>query len=109
MNNIQETLRIVEIIQIEIIKIYKMNPNSGIFNQMGLIDGMDIVRDYIDHNEMGCAVDHVFYMIYESGINVNENYLDRINIIANDIGVKNKYLGINSAQQGDAPETGSSE
>lgn len=38
------------------------------FDQAGLKDGLQIVREYVDADEAGVALDHLRYMIEETGI-----------------------------------------
>lgn len=40
-------------------------------DQLGLIDGIGIVEDYLDVGEYGIALDHLLYMICESGLQVS--------------------------------------
>ena len=81
-----------EIIQLDIINLYKIEPNNDRLKQTGLLDGFDIVLEYIDNNEIGCAVEHILYMTNESGVIINESYVEKLNFIANDIGATNRYL-----------------
>lgn len=41
------------------------------FDQLGLVDGATIVREYLDFNETGVALDHLRYMIEETGIQIS--------------------------------------
>ena len=40
-------------------------------NQLGLIDGVEIVLQYLDVGEPGIALDHLLYMIHEPGLDVS--------------------------------------
>lgn len=48
--------------------LYSKNPKSSVFDQEGILNGIDIVLDYIHHNEIGLATEHLLYMIHESEI-----------------------------------------
>ena len=45
------------------------NPGSAL-DQAGLKDGKEIVEDYLSHGEAGIALEHIAYMIAETGINI---------------------------------------
>ena len=57
-----------EVAQKLIKHLYESDPNNITFNQLGLLDGQDIVMDFIEAGEWGCALDHLLYMIHESDI-----------------------------------------
>lgn len=60
----------------------KNNPENEAFEQAGILDGQLINTDYIDHNERGLALEHLFYVIYESEINFPEEELEQLHEIA---------------------------
>jgi hypothetical protein len=54
-------------------KIKKTNTDS-----LGLVDGKEIISEYLDNNEVGCAFDHLKYIITESNIRLNNKQNDNI-------------------------------
>jgi len=49
-------------------ELYRNNPANETFEQVGILNGKEIVNDFIDHGELGVALDHLLYMIHESDI-----------------------------------------
>ena len=53
------------------------SPGSAL-DQAGLRDGKEIVMDYLSHGEAGVALEHLVYMVKETGIAISEetrNYI----------------------------------
>ena len=53
------------------------SPGSAL-DQAGLRDGKEIVMDYLSHGEPGVALEHLVYMVKETGIAISEetrNYI----------------------------------
>lgn len=71
-----------EIAQELVDALYKLDPTNEAFEQAGILDGQLIITDYIDHNEWGLALEHLFYVIYESEINFPEEELEQLHEIA---------------------------
>lgn len=71
--------------------LYKKDPANGTFEQAGILDGRLIIRDFVDNNEWGPAIEHLLYMIHESEINFPENDLEAIHLIARHHGIRNVY------------------
>ncbi len=46
-------------------------PDSKL-DQNGLRDGDEIAREYIQHNELGLALEHLCYMVREAGLPISE-------------------------------------
>jgi hypothetical protein len=40
-------------------------------DQLGLRDGMAIVEDFLDHGEMGLALEHLLYMVNEPSLHLS--------------------------------------
>ncbi len=57
-----------EIAQQLITALHEADPENAAFEQAGLLGGREIVVDFIEHGEWGCALDHLLYMIHESDI-----------------------------------------
>jgi len=45
-------------------------PGSAL-DQAGLLDGEEIVLDYLRHGEPGLALEHLIYMIHEAGLAIS--------------------------------------
>lgn len=71
--------------------LYSYDPDNETFEQIGILNGKEIVLDYLEHGEVILALEHIFYMVYESEINYPKNQLDRLNSIAFEFGAKNNY------------------
>jgi|GEM_PF-2622406 len=82
--------RLTGLIQRELDELYRssapLGPSSPL-NQAGLTDGAQIVDDYLDHNELGLAFEHLIYMLVESGIDVTQAQFDEIATIGGDLGL----------------------
>lgn len=66
-------------------------PDDETFTQFGILDGAQIVRDYVWHAELGCAVDHLLYVVHESNIPFPRSDVRDLHEIAATIGVPNHY------------------
>jgi len=88
MRHVLEIIKIAEIAQAGIIRLLERDPNNDDLEQAGMIDGLEIVRDYLDHNELGCAVEHGIYMINESGIVLPGEYSVIIERIADEFNIR---------------------
>ncbi len=59
------------------------SPISGsALDQCGLRDGESIVREYIEHNEFGLAIEHLSYMVGETGIVLSKEHRDKLRLAA---------------------------
>ena len=47
----------------------------------GLLDGKEIIEEYIEHREYGLAFEHLEYMIEEAEIELNVEQLERMNVL----------------------------
>lgn len=65
--------------------LYSKNPKSSVFEQEGILNGRDIVLDYIHHNEIGLATEHLLYMIHESEIDYPREKLICLHKIADSL------------------------
>ena len=75
-----------------IAELYKNEPNSEAFEQVGIINGAEIVNDYISNGELGVALEHLLYMVYESGISFPEEDLNKLLLIVSELNIKNNYI-----------------
>jgi hypothetical protein len=55
------------------------------------LDGREIIRDYVEHNEWGVAFEHLLYMIHESEIDFPDDELRELHSIAKLNGLRNPY------------------
>ena len=49
----------------------KPQPGSDL-DQSGLSNGLEVVKDYMSHNELGLALEHLCYMIEETSLPLSE-------------------------------------
>ena len=81
----------VELAQKLIDDLYDEDPNGNTFTQRGFLDGKQIVLDYIEHNEFGCAVMHLLYMIHESEIDFPMQIKKEVHQIAKNNNIENYF------------------
>jgi len=55
-------------------------------DQAGLRDGAKIVADYINHNELGLAFEHLLYMVIEPEIAVPRDQLVDLETVGRSLG-----------------------
>lgn len=65
---------------------FRPPPGSNL-DQTGLIDGDVIVAEYLDHNEVGLALDHLFYMVKEPPLLISVTALGLLASAAGEIDV----------------------
>ena len=75
-----------------VVALYKNNPANEVFEQTGILDGQLIITDYIDHNEWGLALEHLFYVIYESEIDFPAEELKQLHELASKTNIDIPYL-----------------
>ena len=68
------------------------DPSNETFGQAGLLNGKDIVSEYLDHGELGCALSHVLYMVHESAISFPKEKAVELHEIAKTIGEPISYV-----------------
>ena len=56
----------------------------------GIIDGKQIIWEYLDYNEVGCAFDHLKYVINETEIDLTTDQTHKINLIHRRLSPKDK-------------------
>ena len=74
-----------------ILELHASNPQNETFAQFGLLDGEEIVIDYLEHNEWGLALQHLLYMIHESDIQFPREVMLQLHGIAKSYGIENHY------------------
>jgi hypothetical protein len=71
--------------------LYHSDPDNVSFTQVGLLDGRDTIMDFISHDEWGCALDHLLYMIHESDIDFPRETVHELHDLAKSHGMPNHY------------------
>lgn len=66
---------------------YKIDNKSSL-NQVGLKNGLEIIKDYISEHEYGLAVDHIIYMVQETEIKLSEKNLKLLKNICQNINLE---------------------
>lgn len=84
----------------QIHELHKRDPRNETFTQVGLLDGRDTVNDYLSHNELGIALEHLLYMIHESDITFDMARVAFLHDIAQSFGIRNHYARDNLAKLG---------
>jgi len=66
-------------------------PGSAL-DQAGLIDGVGIVEDYLQHNEAGVALEHLIYMIQEPALSISAETFQLIERAARVLGIESDLV-----------------
>lgn len=66
-------------------------PEDETFSQLGILDGAQIIGDYLGYGELGCAVHHLLYVVHESNIPFPRSEVRDLHEIAGTIGEPNHY------------------
>ena len=69
--------------------LHSNEPNNKTFEQLGFIDGSNIVKEYVDEGEYGLAIEHLLYMVYESDISYPDQIVKQLNYLSSKFNVKN--------------------
>ncbi|MEM8486321.1 MAG: hypothetical protein AAF564_12285 [Bacteroidota bacterium] len=86
--------------QLLIHDLHDREPGNETFSQVGLLDGDQIVKEYLDHNEFGIALDHVLYMVHESDICFDPQSVLALHALAEKLKIDNHYTAANLASLG---------
>lgn len=73
-------------------QLYDKEPENITFEQEGILNGLTIVQEYLDEGEYGIAVDHLFYMVYESEISYPKEIIEELTDLAEKYKIKNPYF-----------------
>lgn len=92
MNTSKRIAELAAKIQNQINKLYSNQPDNEIFEQEGILTGFQIVREYLDEDENGLAIEHLLYIIYESNISYPTEIIEEINDLSSKYKIKNPYL-----------------
>ena len=88
---VHEIQECVGIAQNTIQELHHRDPNDETLTQVGLLNGQDIIHDFLSHNELGAALEHLLYMIHESNITFDMNRVVRLHDIAKSYGIRSHY------------------
>jgi hypothetical protein len=55
----------------------------------GILDGREIIFEFLDHNENGCALEHLAYVVSELGISLTSDEIINMDKLAKKLNVKN--------------------
>ncbi|WP_412560533.1 hypothetical protein [Winogradskyella sp. MIT101101] len=56
----------------------------------GIQDGREIIFEFLDFNENGCAYEHLTYVVSELDIKLTSDQIAQMNKLANKLNVKNE-------------------
>jgi len=93
---VPEIERLSKLAQKLIDQLQSSDSNNETFEQSGILNGQEIVIDYIKHGELGLSLEHLLYMIHESCITFPLNELGKLHSLANELGVRNNYVDKNA-------------
>ena len=83
-------LRLAEIVQRKLDERFQ-SPDSlkltAALDQAGLRNGLQIVDDFLRHNEFGCAFEHVVYMLVEPEIELTQAQFEEVVAIGTVLGL----------------------
>lgn len=74
-----------------ILELHSKSPNHSTFSQVGILNGIDTVEDFLKYGEDGCAVHHLLYMIHESDIKYPAEDVLELHALAEKLGERNFY------------------
>jgi hypothetical protein len=97
---VREIQQCAELAHRKIHELHQTQPDNETFSQVGLLDGRDTVFDYLSHNEVGVALEHLLYMIHESDIAFDLQQVIRLHEIAKHFHIRNHYTRDNLAKLG---------
>ncbi len=87
----QNTIKAAAQLAHDLHELHRSRPSDPTFEQVGFLDGRDTVLDYLDHGELGVALQHLLYMIHEANISFPAAVLHTLHDIAAECGVVNPY------------------
>ena len=83
--NVNEVKEIAVIVNDLTSKLYEVEPTHYCFEEVGKLNSLDIVLDYINHGELGCALSHLLYVVHGSPIKIDKKYIVVLHRIAREI------------------------
>lgn len=58
----------------------------------GLLNGGEVIHEYVDNNECGLAFEHLLYMISESELSISDKLVERLKKLGNKLGYSNDSI-----------------
>ena len=92
MESNEEVKRLALLAQSLINDLYKRDPDNETFEQNGILNGQEIVQDFIDNQEHGIAIEHLLYIVHESDISFPKTELEKLHSLANKCGINSGYV-----------------
>lgn len=90
--SIQESIvRLAALFQQRLDELYRSSAplaSGSALDLVGLVDGSQIVEDYVNHNELGLAFEHLIYMVVDPGIEVTQVQFEEIATVGGQLGLK---------------------
>lgn len=87
----QNIYKLADKIQTLITRLRDKDKKNEAFTQEGMLNGSIIVQEYLNEGEFGIAIEHLLYMVYESGISYPKDIIEELLDLANKYKVKNPY------------------
>ncbi|MCC9601134.1 hypothetical protein LOC67_11310 [Stieleria sp. JC731] len=82
-------------VQALILELHEQDPDNETFSQVGILNGSETVAEYLKHNELGVALDHLLYMIHESDIRYDIERVKQLHALAVQLNIRNHYTAEN--------------
>lgn len=73
-------------------ELYSKQPDSETFEQEGILNGYQIIQEYLDEGENSLAIEHLLYMVNESEIEYPNEIIEGINELTSKYKIKNPYV-----------------
>lgn len=70
---------------------YKLEPNSPL-DQLGLQDGLNIIHEHTAVGELGVALEHILYVVYETGIKLGKPSHELLFELCKELQISSSYL-----------------
>lgn len=90
--NESEVKEIAVIVNDLIIKLYENEPTHSCFEEVGKLNGLDIILEYINHGELGCGLSHLLYIVHGSPVKIDETHIAALHRIAKEINIDRECL-----------------
>lgn len=73
-------------------RLHSEQPSHPGFEQLGMLNGQALVTEYVEHQELGLAVEHLLYMVHEMGADWPRKDVSELDELARRVGVASRYL-----------------
>lgn len=87
----QQIIELAEIAQELVANLYINEPENETFEQSGIINCLEAIKEFINEDEIGLAIEHLLYLIYESDIFYPESELHKVHALASKYEINNFY------------------